>query len=85
MSNVYYLAIDEKKDVSIHSTEPHYNTLFGRWRSLNGGTYVSKNMVSMMVANPISDNLIKACCYELDVITINDNKQISNNIKKIYN
>lgn len=84
MGEYYYIAIDERQDVTIHQYEPHYNSLHGKWKSGNGGTYVNKNMINMVVNNPIDMNLLKACCYELDVLTYNNNKQNYNNVIKIY-
>lgn len=48
MGEHYYLAIDERNDVTIHQYEPHYNHLHGKWKSINGGTYVSKNLINFI-------------------------------------
>lgn len=84
MGESYYLAIDERNDVTIHQYEPHYNHLHGKWKSINGGTYVSKNMINIIISNPVDMSLLKACCYELDLVTINNSKQSSKNVIKIY-
>lgn len=84
MGEHYYLAIDEKNDITIHQYEPHYNHLHGKWKSINGGTYVSKSLIDLVISNPIDMTGIKACCYELDTITINNNKLFPKNVIKIY-
>lgn len=84
MDGNYYIAIDEKQDVTIHQYEPFYNALHGKWKSINGGTYVSRNMINIIINNPIDMSLLKACCYELDIVTINNNKQNYKNVVKIY-
>lgn len=84
MGESYYLAIDEKQDVTIHQYEPYYNSLHGKWKSTNGGTYVNRNMINIIISNPVDMSLLKACCYEIDIATINNSKQSSKNVIKIY-
>lgn len=83
MGDYYYIAIDERKDVTIHQQEPHYNTLHGKWKSINGGTYVSKNLIDLIIDNPIDTSTVKACYYELETKTINKNKLTPRNIFKL--
>ena len=54
MSQSYWLAIDENGDETIHQYEPHYNHLHGKWKSMNGGTYVSKNLINLLLIKQTS-------------------------------
>lgn len=83
MGEHYYLAIDERNDVTIHQYEPHYNHLHGKWKSMNGGTYVSKNLINLLISNPIDMTGVKACYYELETIVTSNNKLTARNVYKL--